>query len=39
VVSDKRAHAVFWLTPDAQWQDSWANFQLAWASFNPGPLV
>jgi hypothetical protein len=39
VVSDKRAHAVFWLTPDSVWQESWANLEAAWASFDPGPLV
>src|SRR3569833_211980 len=36
VVNDHVAHAIFWLTPDSQWQDNLANFNVIAASFIPG---
>jgi hypothetical protein len=36
VVNDNLAHAIFWLTPAAQWDENISNWELIVASFQPG---
>jgi eukaryotic-like serine/threonine-protein kinase len=36
VVNDHLAHAIFWLTPQAQWTDNASNWNLIASSFVPG---
>jgi hypothetical protein len=37
VTSSTRAYAIFWLTPESQWEPSLPTFQLIAASFRPAP--
>ncbi|WP_166381078.1 serine/threonine-protein kinase [Catellatospora methionotrophica] len=38
VTGPKQAHAIYWSTPDSQWQDNLDEFALITASFQPNPV-
>lgn len=38
VTGPKQAHAIYWSTPESQWQDNLDEFALITASFQPNPV-
>ncbi|GAA1367844.1 serine/threonine-protein kinase [Catellatospora chokoriensis] len=38
VTGPKQAHAIYWSTPESQWQDNLDEFALITASFEPNPV-